>query len=491
MALLGLTVLAGAGAGMFLAPRPAALGSATTGDTALAAQVREAAGDGRGYRGLSVAVISRDGIRLAGLGDSGDRERTAVDESTVFEAGSLGKAMTGMLLSELAARHTLRLDVPLERLLPDEPFSDPTLGEATLMDLATHRAGVDLMPSSLDVLLRGAELRTLGMDPYRGITPDDVVTAGRQASSSGTGRFRYSNLGMALAGQTAARVTGKPYEELLRQHLLVPLGMSHTQTVRSESEIPPNSAVGHRANGAGMQHWLASGYTPAGDLWSTSGDLAGLMRAVMLGTAPGSGAATPQFDAGAVGRIGLGWYTTRLQGRDITWHDGETGGFTSYMGFDRSSGKGVVVLSNTDQPVDAIGQHLLGLMPERSYPTHDATPILLTVLCCAGAACPVFYVARRRFPRRVHRVHSVLSVAFGVALLGLARRIGDWVSVPPWLWAVGGVLLAVGCWWAVLRLPPADGARKDPPPLKAALLGARYAAGLLSLFLLVIAAELS
>ncbi|MEU9123456.1 serine hydrolase domain-containing protein [Streptomyces sp. NPDC048506] len=469
-------------------PRPATLSSATTGDRTLAAQVRTAAGTASGYRGLAVAVINRDRIRFAGLGESGNPEQPGVDETTVFEAGSLGKPLTGMLLAELASRKKLPLDVSVQKLLPDIRFRDPALGSATIRDLASHRAGLDLMPANLHTFMRGVELRILGKDPYRGMTQEDVFTAGQNAASSGTGRFRYSNLGMALAGQAAARFEGKPYEKLLRQYVLSPLKMRSSRMVHSDTAVPRNSATGYKATGAVMQHWLASGYTPAGDIWSTSEDLARLLLAELRGTAPGTEAAVPRFDAAGAGKIGLGWYTTRTQGREITWHDGSTGGFTSYMGFDRSTRRGVVVLSNTDQPVDAIGKRLLGLTLEAEYPAHELSQIVLTVLCSLGAAGPVFYVAWRRFSREIYHVYFGFSIAFGAILLILLRRIGDWLSVPPTVWALGGALLSVGFFVGVRRCPPPG--RDQRLDIRTAIPAARYGVALLSLLLLVISAEL-
>ncbi|BDM71291.1 hypothetical protein HEK616_47780 [Streptomyces nigrescens] len=486
--LLCIAVMAVLASWIFFIPRPPTLSSATTGDRTLANQVRAAAGNAHGYRGLAVAVIDRNRIRFAGLGESGNPEHPNVDKTTVFEAGSLGKPMTGMLLAELASRNALRLDMPLQRLLPDMRFGDPALGSATLRDLASHRAGLDLMPSNLHVFMRGAELRIMGQDPYRGMTEEDVFTAGRNAASSGTGRFRYSNLGMALAGQTAARVAGKKYEALLRQYVLEPLTMRSTRFVHSDTAVPRNSATGYRATGPVMQHWLASGYTPAGDIWSTSEDLARLVLAELHGTAPGAEAAVPRFDAAGAGKIGLGWYTTHAQGREITWHDGSTGGFTSYMGFDRSGRRGVVILSNTDQPVDAIGKSLLGLTPEREGPEPDLFQIALTVLCSVGAAGPVFYVAWRGFSRKIYYVYFGFSVAFGAMLLVLLQRIGDWLSVPPLAWALGSALLSVGSLVGIHRCPaPHRDQRLD---VRTALSAARYGVVLLSLLLLVIAAEL-
>ena len=57
--------------------------------------------------------------------------------------------------------------------------------------------------------------------------------------------------------------------------------------------------------------------------------------------------------------MGYGWFTDRIDGQEITWHNGGTGGFRSFMGFDRTTGRGVVVLANTDREVDTLGRHLL------------------------------------------------------------------------------------------------------------------------------------
>ncbi|MBO0653583.1 beta-lactamase family protein [Streptomyces triculaminicus] len=472
----------------FLAPRPAHLSGRTTGDRQLAERVRTAVGASPGYRGLSVAFLDRDQIRLAGLGDSGNPERPDVDESTVFEAGSLGKPMTGMLLAELSEHDGLPLDSPLERLLPSMQFDDPALKAVTLRDLASHRSGLDQMPSNIDMFLRDTSSRIFGNDPYRGLTEKHVFAAAENAAVSSVGRFQYSNLGMALAGHTAARVVGKPYVELLKNNVLTPLQMNSTRIVQREADIPARSATGQKAAGATMQHWIASGYSPAGDIWTTSKDMALLLRSVALGVGPGADAATPRFDAGHARQIGLGWYTTSIEGRDITWHDGATGGFTSYMGFDRNSKQGVVVLSNTDQPVVAIGQRLLGLTPDGPQPRSPRTAV--TLLCIAGAALPALYVMLLRRPTALYRTYLMLSLAFGTTLLVLVRRLGDWLTVPPTSWALGCGLLALAACQSATKQTSTASHPHAPSPLKTTLLGSRYAMLLLALLLLATVAVL-
>ena len=58
-------------------------------------------------------------------------------------------------------------------------------------------------------------------------------------------------------------------------------------------------------------------------------------------------------------RIGLGWITRGGHGRELQWHNGGTGGYRSFLGFDLESQTGVVVLSNSGNSVDDLGFHLL------------------------------------------------------------------------------------------------------------------------------------
>ncbi|MGW7193571.1 serine hydrolase domain-containing protein, partial [Streptomyces sp. NPDC054838] len=387
---MGLALLLGvcAGAGGVVAPAPARLGNATTGDADLAARVREAAGDGLGHRGIAVAFVDKGKLTYAGLGDSGNPAHRAVDESTVFEAGSIGKPMTGMLLADLEDRKLLDLGTPLERLLPERSFSDPLIGQATLTDLATHRAGLEKMPDDLGMVGRNLRLMLLGEDPYRGLGEDDVLSAAESASAGTPGRYLYSNLGMALAGHAAARRAGQPFSELLSARLFGPLGMRDSRVMTAGDPLPPRAAEGRQATGPAVDHWFASGYTPAGDIWTSGRDLGVFLRAVIGKTAPGARAAIPTHEAGRGGRTGLGWFTSAIGGREITWQNGATGGFTSYMAFDGAAERGVVVLGNTDRPVDAIGERLLGLPPTVPH-AAGRTAVHVTALAALGAPVPL------------------------------------------------------------------------------------------------------
>ncbi|HEV2088053.1 MAG TPA: serine hydrolase domain-containing protein, partial [Cryptosporangiaceae bacterium] len=378
LAMLSVTALLGGVLGGVCGPEPTRLNGTTTGDAALTADVRAAVADPDGYRGLAVARIEPAGtVRFAGLGET--TAGTPVDRGTTFEIGSVAKTFTGALLADAVSRGEVRPETTLAEALPDVRFTDPELARTTLAQLASHRGGVPRLAGGLRAAFDGLAFELGGDNPYgRYDTPALLAVAATTRVGDST-KVQYSNLGVALLGQALARRAGAPYHELLRTRLFEPLGMD--ASVVAPVSAPRDPAGGQRAGGAPVQPWTGLGYAPAGvGTWSTAVDMAALLRAVAAGNAPGADAAKPRWAAGEDRRIGYAWFTDRHGGQEVTWHNGATGGSRSWVGFDRASGRGVVVLGNTDQPVDEVGLHLLGVRTEEPA---DGTPLWLTVVVLA------------------------------------------------------------------------------------------------------------
>jgi len=75
-------------------------------------------------------------------------------------------------------------------------------------------------------------------------------------------------------------------------------------------------------------------------------------------------------------KVGLGWHTMNVEDNEIIWHNGQTGGYTSFMGWIRGTDKGVVVLNNNSERVDDFGLH--ALVP--SFPLQENLEIDETIL---------------------------------------------------------------------------------------------------------------
>ncbi|GAA3390801.1 serine hydrolase domain-containing protein [Cryptosporangium minutisporangium] len=440
---------------LLVAPSPHRLSDVRSGDPdsderALADRVAPIVGDERtGYRGLSVALVDPSGTTTATVGDPAG--------GPLFEIGSVTKVLTGMLLADLVEDGTVRPDEPLRALLPDVRFTDERVGDITLAELASHRSGLPRLATTSSTALRSAWANLRGANPYG----EDVDDLRRQAADarvgSGRGEVHYSNFGMALLGQALAARTGTPYPELVSERILRPLGMSDT-LLTVDDPPPPGLAAGSTASGRPVAAWSGVGYAPAGvGPRSTAADLAKLVAAVRDGRAPGATAAIPRFDAGDDSRIGYAWFTDQHDDQQITWHNGATGGFSSYVGFDRASGRAVVVLGNTDRGVEWIGIRLLGASAEPSATTASPWLVWMTLglLLYVVVALPLLAFARaghsawwNSAPDRARLIATTLA---SVALLLVAHRLGTWLSVPPLLWALTAGVAAAGAALVVLR----------------------------------------
>lgn len=321
---------------------------------------------------ISVAVIE-DGVpRFVSHGPLSKDDPTPVDEHTVFEAGSITKLMTNLLLAQLVVDGQIDLDAPLTDYLPEGSVLPERGGKAiTAFDLATHTAGFSGLPEEL--IAKGAA------NPYSGYGADALMAwiAEYELPHDIGETFEYSNVGVALMAQAIEHVSGKPYAELLPEQILDPLGMSETSLATTPGPIA-GMAQGHDAAGEPVPNWDFDAFAPVGALVSTTADLAKLIAAasgaVESPLAPAFAIllerTRPTGGAGEV--IGLGWFNLTEGGRDIAWHNGITGGYRSFAGYDRTTGNGVVVLSSmvTEAGIEDIGLHLLDpSLPLRPQPT--------------------------------------------------------------------------------------------------------------------------
>ena len=136
--------------------------------------------------------------------------------------------------------------------------------------------------------------------------------------------------------------------------------MSGTYAPATPAELRPTALPGRSRTGRPREPWTGEAIAPAGGLRAPIADLARLVAALLDGSTPGLAALDPVADfSGSRVRIGAAWITLEHRGREITWHNGGTGGFRSWLGLDRHAGTGVALVSATSRSVDRHGFELL------------------------------------------------------------------------------------------------------------------------------------
>lgn len=251
-----------------------------------------------------------------------------ISSSTLFEIGSITKAFTGILLADAVLSEKASLDDSLDvHLSGFQIDQESPLRTITLKELATHTSGLPRIPANL---FEGADQD----DPYAHYDSEKLILYLRTISTTDLkerGKLSYSNLGMGLLGHILERIHEKPYEQILDEKILSPLGMTNTFLQRTPDSIPEsvkNSfATGHTRRQE-TAHWHIDGLSAAGAIVSSSEDLAKFVRAHWSDTIPASlqKAIDLATETHAPG-IGLGWFLSK----NGLSHDGGTGGFRSEM----------------------------------------------------------------------------------------------------------------------------------------------------------------
>lgn len=262
------------------------------------------------------------------------------------------KAMTGLVIADAVRRGEIRMNAPVATYLPQ--LKGSPAGNATMQELVTHTAGYAEFGAA--TLRRAAWTAPLGKG-FLTADSTQMIEETRNQTLSGRGHYAYSTLGAAIAGQAVAAAAHMRFPDLMRARLFEPLGMSHTAI-----EVGHPLVTGGRSQtGLPAQPWVMDAYAPGGAAVSTTGDLAKLATAILNGTAPGMASLEPTTATDQSNtRIGDFWHiSTWATGQTITHHAGQTGGYASYLGLDRSGHRAVIVLSDIANDGSDLGAQLL------------------------------------------------------------------------------------------------------------------------------------
>lgn len=334
-------------------------------DRDLAAALKDGALAPSTNGGVVIGVEQRGTRRIFAYGP--------VKEDSIFEIGSISKTFTVLILAQLVAQHKVRLDEPVRELLPPGTVAKPEGAEITLLDLATQSSGLPRMPDNF----HPADPQ----DPYADYGPANLYEflAKHGVSKPADARFNYSNLGLGLLGQALADRTALAYPDLLAAQVTGPLGLKDT-VVKLSPEQEKRFAQGYTALHKPAHAWRLDALAGAGAIRSTAADMLTYLEAqlhpdrIPHAPAPAAPASPSETLAGALAmchqlrgdalpgmKVGLAWLFDTKTG--AFWHNGGTGGYSSYSLFNPREDYLVVVLFNTtiDQTgsfADPLGEHL-------------------------------------------------------------------------------------------------------------------------------------
>jgi CubicO group peptidase (beta-lactamase class C family) len=323
--------------------------------------------------GAAVAVVRDGEVLLAkGYGYANLEKGVSVDpEHTVFRIGSSGKVFTWTAVMQLVEQGKLDLGADINTYL-DFRIPDTYPQPITLEHLLTHTAGFE--ESWFETFT---------------LTPDDRLPVGEWLGTHIPARVRppgdsaaYSNYGAELAGYIVERVSGHPYDQYVKEHILDPLGMVHSSASgRMPANLRAQGSLGYLyVDGALVpvpNEGDSSGQVamvPAGGHTSSITDMArfmiahlqdgrysdaniGEVRILEEGTALQMHSTLYAPDPRLLGTA-YGLFDFSDNGQPALGHNGDTLGFKTLLLLMPDQNLGVFVAYNSESAFNLVNQHL-------------------------------------------------------------------------------------------------------------------------------------
>ncbi len=322
--------------------------------------------------GIVVGVIDPKGRRVVTYGSPAKDDKRPLNGDTVFEIGSMTKVFTSLLLMDMVQRGEVALTDPVSKYLPASvKVPERNNRKIALQDLSTQSSGLPRMPSNFSP--------KDDLNPYADYSAEQMYQflSGYQLTRDIGEKYEYSNLGVGLLGHVLTLRAGMDYETLVRSRICEPLGMPSTRVTLSP-EMKARLATGHNSTLKAVPNWDIPTLPGAGALRSSANDLLTFLAANLgyvktpLAAAMAAEVSIRRPTGVPNMEIAYAWHVLTKDGNSIIWHNGGTGGYRTFMGYDPKRRAGVVVLSNisTAEGPDDIGRHLL----DASYPLLKAEP---------------------------------------------------------------------------------------------------------------------
>jgi CubicO group peptidase (beta-lactamase class C family) len=334
--------------------------------------------------GVSVGVVVNDVVVYEGsIGFANRKTRREATPTTLYNVASVTKAFTATLAILLATEGVIDLDAPVLNYLPDGvSVPEDVAGKPmTARHLLTHTAGLKKNPPNRRNIRISGPIDPGVWDTYD--IPDLYAALAKLTVSGEFGkRHEYSNYGYALLGHILERAAKVPFEQLLRERILSPLGMSQTSISLSAGQEKNLAAFYWGDDPDRIERDIHARYGTVAAFIGLTSSVHDLVRflCAQLATENQPGKVIPyrvmsqmresylDVDSDATYRFGrtLGWFVQSRQENSATFyfHSGEVDGHTAGLFLRPDNGVGVVVLQNlggsdAEQALGRIGEWLV------------------------------------------------------------------------------------------------------------------------------------
>ncbi len=312
--------------------------------------------------GLSLAIVKNGKLVMAkgyGVKEMGGTDK--VDENTLFMIGSNSKAFTATALATLDAENKLSLEDKVTKWIPSFKLENKAAGEqAIVRDLLCHRIGFMTFQGDFTYWTSNLTRKEVieKMSHIKAVYPFRT-------------KWGYTNAAFLTAGEIIPAVTGKSWEDYIKEKIFTPLGMNNSLALSKDFPNAPNKSVPYTlVDGkiARIPYCYIDNLAPAGSIGSSASDMSKWVmmqlgngkyegkevipqKAIQSIRYPNSimGNGSTLFNKSNFTLYGLGLELQDYEGKKIVSHTGGVNGYVSSVTMVPSDKLGIVILTNTDQ----------------------------------------------------------------------------------------------------------------------------------------------
>ncbi|MBI5858941.1 MAG: beta-lactamase family protein [Sphingobacteriales bacterium] len=295
--------------------------------------------------GLFVAVSDSGKRSFYNFGFAAPDKKYGFDSLTIFEAGSITKTFTALVLKTVLREHKINDSLPVKNYLPGNLDENETLSAASFLSLMNHTSGLARIPDNMPVGVDNKQ-------PYENYRRDNLFSYLKNARLKPDGKSNYSNTGFALCGILAESISGKKYEALLKQLLFDPLNMNAFLNV---PDSLTNISQGYYEN-IKNPFWNFDCMAPAGAIKCSAHDLLNYLEFMYSNTNDPTihSLLQPTVTVNENIKVCRAWHTMERNNNTMFyWHNGGTYGFSTFVAFSKEKRKAVVVVINKFNTNDA------------------------------------------------------------------------------------------------------------------------------------------
>ncbi len=311
--------------------------------------------------GFAVAIVEGNKVLYsAGFGKRNIEQDLPVTANTLFAIGSCSKAFTSSLLGILRSETDLTFDDPPAKYIPELKFYNNEMNDGiTIRDLMCHRTGLPrhdyswyFFPTdNRDSLMARLQYQ----EPTFGVRE----------------QWQYNNFMFLAQGVIAEKITGKSWEENIKEHFFKPLGMNTAAVDIEEMTSRADHATGYEVKNdeiiRPMDYYEIRAMAPAGSINSSVNEMASWLKVWINGgkldgkeiipadyareamssqMVVGGGLPSAEVPDAFLSNYGYGWFLSSYRGHYRVEHGGNIDGFSASTSFFPTDSIGIVVLTN-------------------------------------------------------------------------------------------------------------------------------------------------